>query len=237
PEASDDELVAGSLTFRPSAGPVPLDDFTQWWQWRPGADWKHPEGPGSTLHGRDRHPVVHVAFEDALAYAAWSGKSLPTETEWEFAARGGLERATFAWGEEFMPRGRVMANTWHGRFPWENLAPHGFTGTSPVGRFPPNGFGLYDVAGNVWEWTSSRWTADHATGEATGPAATGAADDEAPSCCAPHARLSEDERRVTKGGSWLCAPSYCLRYRPAARQGHTVRSSTGHVGFRCVARD
>jgi formylglycine-generating enzyme required for sulfatase activity len=229
PDAAPDQLQPGSLVFQPSTGPVPLDDWTRWWRWVPGADWRHPSGPGSTLHGLERHPVVHVGFEDAAAYAAWAGKELPTEAQWEYAARGGRERATYAWGEEFMPRGRVMANTWHGRFPWENLAPHGFAGTSPVGRFPPNGFGLFDVTGNVWEWTSSTWTdgrADHPLEQAP-PVVVH-------SCCAPSAPLAEDDRRVTKGGSHLCAPSYCLRYRPAARQGHAVRSSTGHVGFRCV---
>lgn len=229
PDADADQLQPGSLVFQPSSGPVPLDDWTRWWRWVPGADWRHPGGPGSTLHGLERHPVVHVGYEDAVAYAAWAGRELPTETEWEYAARGGLERATYAWGDELMPRGRVMANTWHGRFPWENLAPHGFTGTSPVGHFPPNGFGLVDVTGNVWEWTSSPWTDDRA-----GTASEGT---EHPShtCCAP-APLSEEDRQVTKGGSHLCAPSYCLRYRPAARQGHAVRSTTGHLGFRCIVR-
>ena len=136
---------------------MPLDDWTQWWCWVPGASWRHPEGPGSTLHGRDLHPVVHVGLEDALAYAAWAGKRLPAEPEWEHAARGGLDGATYAWGEEFMPRGRIMANTWHGRFPYQNLAPHGFTRTSPVKKFRANGYGLYDVTGNVWEWTATRW--------------------------------------------------------------------------------
>jgi formylglycine-generating enzyme len=193
----------------------------------PGADWRHPGGPGTTLHGLDLHPVVHVGLEDAQAYAAWAGKALPTEAEWELAARGGLDGATYVWGEEFMPRGRVMANTWHGRFPWENLRPHGYERTSPVRKFPPNGYGLYDVAGNVWEWTADAWTDDHADGSHH---------HEEHSCCAPTSRLTEEDRRVTKGGSHLCAPSYCLRYRPAARQGHAVRSTTGHLGFRCVAR-
>jgi sulfatase modifying factor 1 len=226
PEASEDQLVPGSLVFSPTSGPVSLDDWRQWWSWVPGADWRHPEGDGSTLHGRERHPVVHIGHEDASAYAQWAGKALPTEIEWEFAARGGLDQATYAWGEDFMPRGRVMANTWHGRFPWENTGPHGFRGTSPVGRFPPNGYGLHDVTGNVWEWTSSIWTDDRASSTAA----------QEPMCCAPTSHVSEEDRRVTKGGSYLCAPSYCLRYRPAARQGHSVRSSTGHLGFRCVVR-
>lgn len=226
PGADPAALVPGSQVFVPTAGPVPLDDWTRWWRWVPGADWWHPDGPGSTPHGRERHPVVHVGYEDALAYAHWAGKDLPTEAEWEYAARGGIDGATYPWGNEFMPRGKVMANTWHGRFPWENLRPHGFDRTSPVRRFPPNGYGLYDVAGNVWEWTRTPWAASHAE-----PA------DDQPHCCGPgHEQVGEEDRRVIKGGSHLCAPSYCHRYRPAARQGHAVRSSAGHVGFRCVLR-
>jgi len=223
PGADAADLVPGSLVFTPTEGPVPLDDWTRWWRWVAGADWRHPDGPGSTLHGRDLHPVVHVGYEDAAAYAVWAGRRLPTEAEWEHAARGGLDQAVYAWGDDPEPRGRTMANRWYGRFPWENLSPHGFERTSPVRRFPPNGYGLYDVTGNVWEWTSTGWPG---AGE---PA-------EVPhSCCAPQAPvLTEHARRVIKGGSHLCAPSYCLRYRPAARQGQEVRSSTGHVGFRCV---
>jgi formylglycine-generating enzyme len=225
PGADPADLVAGSLVFRPTDGPVPLDDWTRWWHWVPEADWRHPEGPGSTLHGRELHPVVHVGHEDAAAYAAWAGRRLPTEAEWEHAARGGLDQATFAWGDDPAPAGRIMANRWFGRFPWENLHPHGFDRTSPVKRFPANGFGLYDVAGNVWEWTSTGWPD---AGKEPAEAAHG--------CCAPHApALDEHARRVIKGGSHLCAPSYCLRYRPAARQGQEVRSSTGHLGFRCVS--
>ncbi len=223
PGADPADLVPGSQVFVGTTGPVPLDDWMRWWTWVPGADWRHPEGPDSTLHGRDLHPVVHVGFEDAAAYADWAAKALPTEPEWEHAARGGMEGATYPWGEDFTPAGKVMANTWHGRFPYENLSPHGFFRTSPVKRFPANGFRLFDVVGNVWEWTNSPWTQTHSRSRCA-PAA---------SCCAPTAPLSEGDRRVTKGGSHLCAPSYCHRYRPAARQAHAVRSSTGHLGFRC----
>jgi formylglycine-generating enzyme required for sulfatase activity len=232
PDADRDLLVPGSLVFIPPSGPVPLDNWSRWWAWVPGADWRHPDGPGSTLHGRDLHPVVHIGLEDARAYAAWAGCRLPTEIEWEHAARGGLNGATYAWGEEFMPRGRIMANTWHGRFPFENLAPHGYTRTSPVKKFPPNGYGLYDVTGNVWEWTNSPWTADHGAAEP-------AHGMRLPSpCCGPPAPaqvVGEHDRYVMKGGSHLCAPSYCHRYRPAARQPHGPRDTTSHLGFRCVS--
>jgi sulfatase modifying factor 1 len=207
------QIVPGSLVFTPTEGPVPLDDWTRWWRWVPGADWRHPEGPASTLHGRELHPVVHVALEDAAAYAAWANARLPTEAEWEHAARGGLDQATSAWGDDPEPGGKVMANRWYGRFPWEQLRPHGFKSTSPVKRFPANGFGLYDVTGNVWEWTSTAW-------------------DDVPDhhgCCAPNAtQVRESDRAVIKGGSHLCAPSYCLRYRPAARQarGCAARPAT-----------
>ena len=225
PDADPSDLVAGSLVFRPTARPVPLDDWRRWWHWTPGATWRTPEGPGSNLGGRERHPVVHVSHEDALAYAQWSGKELPSEIEWEYAARAGREPTTYAWGMDYMPKGRAMANTWQGRFPWENLDPPGRDRTTPIGRFPPNDWGLLDMIGNVWEWTSSPWTDDHtASGSEHG------------SCCAPQGPMSEEDRRVMKGGSHLCAPSYCLRYRPPARQGQAVRSSTSHLGFRCIVR-
>ena len=224
PGADPSLLVPGSQVFVPTTGPVPLDNWTRWWAWVPGADWQHPEGPDSDLDGRELHPVVHVGLEDALAYAAWDGARLPSEDEWEHAARGGLQGATYSWGEEFMPEGRIMANTWHGSFPFDNKAPHGFTRTSPVKTFPPNGYGLFDVTGNVWEWTSTPW-ADAGTRD---PVIAKS------SCCGPGA-ITEHDRYVMKGGSHLCAPSYCHRYRPAARQANGPRDTTSHLGFRCVS--
>jgi formylglycine-generating enzyme required for sulfatase activity len=234
PDADPALLVPGSGVFRMPSGPVPMDDAMNWWTWVPGADWRHPEGPGSTLDGRDRHPVTHVAFGDAAAYAAWAGKALPTEAEWERAARGGLEGATYTWGDEVTPKGRFMANTWQGRFPWENLCEDGFAGTSPVRSFPPNGYGLFDMAGNVWEWT-----VDEMTARPAGPAAAGSgAAPGGAACCGPSTdrAVPAATRLVMKGGSHLCAPSYCLRYRPAARQGETPDTSTSHIGFRCIIR-
>jgi formylglycine-generating enzyme len=219
PGAEPDALVPGALVFRRAAGPVDLRDYRQWWAYVPGATWNRPEGPGSDTYTRARHPVTQVAFEDAEAYAAWAGKALPTEAEWEYAARGGLEGAAYAWGDDPFPGGRAMANTWQGEFPWQNLRLDGYEGTSPAGAFPPNGHGLFDMTGNVWEWTSDTFS------------------DAAPTspCCGPDAG-GEIARRVIKGGSHLCAPNYCLRYRPAARQAEAVDTSTSHIGFRCVVR-
>ena len=224
PDADPELLVSGSLVFRRAPGPIPLADFRAWWEYVPGASWKRPGGPGTTINGRDHHPVVQVAFEDAAAYAAWAGKELPTEAEWEYAARGGLEGAVFVWGDDEFSDERPAANTWQGSFPWENLKLDGYEGTSPVGSFPPNGYGLFDMAGNVWEWTTDFF----APGENSGATA----------CCAPPPLMPGERfpRRVIKGGSHLCAPNYCLRYRPAARQGETVDTSTGHIGFRCIVR-
>jgi formylglycine-generating enzyme required for sulfatase activity len=237
PDADPDLLVPGSLVFGKTAGPVPLDDVRSWWAYMPGAYWKRPGGPGTSINGRDRHPVVHVAYEDAEAYARWAGKELPTEAEWELAARGGLDGARFAWGDEHFPGGRPAANTWQGEFPWQNLRLDGYEGTSPVGSFEANGYGLYDVCGNVWEWTCDWFT-------------SGDPDSSLAPCCAPRSprpsvsaegcsiRQERDAfpRKVVKGGSHLCAPNYCLRYRPAARQGETIDTSTGHIGFRCIVR-
>jgi formylglycine-generating enzyme required for sulfatase activity len=208
-----------------------------WWEYVPGASWKRPGGPRTTINGRDRHPVVQVAYEDAEAYAEWAGKELPTEAEWELAARGGLEGAVFAWGDEDFPGGQPMANTWQGEFPWQNLKLDGFEGTSPVGSFPPNGYGLYDMCGNVWEWTSD-WFSFQARDELRSPCCV----ERNPSTTSPEESLgvgqpgAEIPRKVIKGGSHLCAPNYCLRYRPAARQGETVDTSTAHLGFRCIVR-
>ncbi|WP_435361824.1 formylglycine-generating enzyme family protein [Haloarchaeobius sp. DFWS5] len=234
PEADPELLVAGSAVFTPPSEPVPLQDPSQWWQYVPGACWRHPEGPESDITDRLDHPVVHVTFKDAQRYARWAGKRLPTEVQHERASRGGLDGATYAWGDEFTPDGNHMANTWQGLFPWENLAEDEYVGTSPVGSFPANGYGLYDTIGNVWEWTDD-WFQPRHPDEATSP------------CCAPKnprggtkagsvdpRDAAQVPRKVLKGGSHLCAPNYCRRYRPAARYPEPVDTSTNHVGFRCI---
>jgi formylglycine-generating enzyme len=238
PGADPALLHPGSLVFHATAGPVDLRDVSQWWRYEPGAQWRHPHGPGSTADGLDQHPVTHIAAEDAEAYAAWSGKELPTEAEWEFAARGGLDGAVFCWGDEFAPRGRVMANTWQGEFPWQRRATGKWDRTTPVKRFPANGYGLYDMTGNVWEWTSDYFVThpvagvQHACCTPRNPRFTSAQASLVP--VQPGAHIP---RRVIKGGSHLCAPNYCLRYRPAARQGEAVDTSTSHLGLRCIVRD
>ncbi|WP_246605002.1 formylglycine-generating enzyme family protein [Aquisediminimonas sediminicola] len=233
-------IQPGSLVSHMPLGPVPLHDFSQWWSFEFGANWRHPRGRGSDLAGLDDHPVVHIAYADAEAYAAWAGKSLPTEAEFEYAARGDLEGAAFAWGDELAPNGAMLANYWQGEFPWQNLALDGYVGTSPVRTFPANGYGLFDMVGNVWEWTGD-WFAAHHTGKEAKAAG---------SCCIPRnprGPLKESSfdpcqpdiaigRKVLKGGSHLCAENYCQRYRPAARYAQPVDTSTCHVGFRCVIR-
>jgi formylglycine-generating enzyme len=226
PQADPALLVPGSAVFRQPARRVDLRNPGNWWEYTPGANWQHPEGPASSLEGRWNYPVTHVAYEDALAYATWAGKHLPTEAQWERAARGGLEAAVYAWGNEFTPGGKRMANTWQGEFPWQNRRADAQVGPLPVGSFPPNGYGLYDMIGNVWEWTTDWYQAHHA-------ARSG--------CCHPVDPLeqsldpvSSQPRKVLKGGSFLCAPNYCQRYRPAARIPETLDTSTCHLGFRCV---
>jgi formylglycine-generating enzyme required for sulfatase activity len=238
PGIEPSRLAAGALVFRPTAGPVDLRDMSQWWHWIPGAHWRAPEGPGSSLAGREAHPVVQVAYEDAQAYALWAGKDLPSEAEWEFAARGGLDGAEFAWGGELAPGGIHLANTWQGPFPWRDVAEDGHAGTCPVRSYPPNGYGLYEACGNVWEWTADWWSARHAADPAKpccaplnprGPSVDASYDRAQPSVRIP--------RKVVKGGSFLCAPSYCRRYRPAARHAQMVDTGMSHIGFRCIRRD
>ncbi len=236
PNADPSLLVPGSALFIKPDRPVDPRSVC-WWDYVPGTDWRHPEGPGSSIKGREHHPVVHVVFEDALAYAQWAGKALPTEAEWELAARGGLSEAVFAWGNELKPEGKPMANTWEGQFPHENLKSRP-PGAEAVGSYPANGFGLFDIIGNVWEWTSDWYQERHPEN----PAKT---------CCTPRnpkggneaashdrkAPSSEQKpRKVLKGGSFLCAPNYCARYRPSARYPEPIDTSTNHIGFRVIVR-
>ncbi len=237
PGALPHMLFAGSLVFRKTRGPVDLSQWGLWWEFCRGAWWRAPYGPGSSLDELEDHPVVHVTYADALAYARWAGKDLPTEAEWEFAARGGLDGAAFAWGETMRPGGRIMANTWQGAFPYRNTREDGWEATSPVRSFPANGYGLCDMIGNVWEWTQDFWAPRH-DAESGKP------------CCIPlnprRASVAQSydpaqpairiPRRVLKGGSFLCAPNHCRRYRPAARHAEAEDTSTCHVGFRCVVR-
>jgi formylglycine-generating enzyme len=234
-DARPDLLVPGSAVFFKTTRRVDLRDCSQWWQYVPGAYWRAPEGPGSTLEGREDHPVVHVAYEDAEAYARWAGKALPTEAEWERAARGGVEGSVFTWGNDDPDPGQERrANRWQGEFPWESLCGSG--GTAPVGSFPPNGYGLFDMAGNVWEWTSDWFSAQRRPSSRP--------------CCVPRNPRGGSEaesldarapgvgipRKVLKGGSFLCSPNYCFRYRPAARIPEPIDTTTCHVGFRCIAK-
>ena len=235
PGAKQEMLVPSSVMFKKASSPVDLRDPYIWWTYRPGADWRHPRGPGSHLNALMNHPVVHVAFADAQAYADWAGKTLPTEAEWEFAARGGLDGTEFVWGDELSPRGKSMANYWQGEFPWNNLVEDGYEWTAPVHAFPPNGYGLYQMTGNVWEWTTD-WYQDH--GRIDRPCCTmdnprGGEREQSVDPRTPAVRIP---RKVMKGGSYLCAPNYCRRYRPAARMPQPIDTSTCHLGFRCIAR-
>ena len=237
PGIRSEMMHAGSLVFTRPDRPVPLTNSYSWWSFCFGASWRHPQGPHSTAEGLEDHPVVHIAYADAEAYARWAEKSLPTEAEWEYAARGGLEAKAYAWGDELEPGGRTQANYWQGAFPWENLRPGAHEGTSAIGTYAANGYGLYDMIGNVWEWTSD-WYALPPT-KAPGAACCipnnprGGAESQSYDPCTPDIPIG---RKVLKGGSHLCAPNYCRRYRPAARYAQPVDTSTSHVGFRCVRR-
>jgi formylglycine-generating enzyme required for sulfatase activity len=236
PGADPALLQPASIVFTPPKSQIDMDNHYNWWNYIRGANWRHPEGPGSNIKGREKHPVVHVTFEDALAYAKWIGKTLPTEAEWEFAGQGGLKDQEFAWGDELYPNGKFMANTFQGQFPYRNSCEDGYDRTSPVGSFPANGYGLYDMIGNVWEWTTD-WYQEHKQIEK-------------PPCCTldnprggnpeasrdPNLKGVQIPRRVVKGGSYLCTPDYCRRYRPAARMAQGIDTSTGHMGFRCIVR-
>jgi sulfatase modifying factor 1 len=235
PGAPIENLAPGSLVFSGTRGPVDLRDLMQWWAWTPGASWRSPHGPGSTTGGLLDHPVVHVAHEDAAAFAVWASKEIPTEAEWEHAARGGLDGSTFTWGDDPEGADEKRANYWHGQFPWR--ADPGYGSAMPVGSFPANGYGLFDMAGNVWEWTNDWYALGHAAGSVD-------------ACCVPTDPRGTDEeasfdpsqpqfripRRVVKGGSFLCADTYCLRYRPAARRPQPIDTGMSHIGFRCVRR-
>ena len=238
PNARPENLAPGSLVFTMTEGPTDLNDMSNWWRWVPGACWHSPEGPGSSTEGRETHPVVQIAYEDAEAFATWVGKSLPTEAEFELAARGGQDGKEFAWGDEFTPGGAHLANTWQGPFPWRNFESDGFAGTCPVRSFPSHSYGLFEIIGNTWEWTSDWYVARHAV-------------DPSKPCCAPKDPRGPQRpksfdpaqpsvripRKVVKGGSFLCAPSYCRRYRPAARHAQMIDSGMSHIGFRCIRRE
>lgn len=223
-------LVAGSLVFTPPDHAVSLEDYSQWWLWKAGVNWKHPDGPESNLDNKWNHPVVHVSYEDVMAYCKWIGKRLPTEAEWEFASRGGKENQRYSWGEEMNPQGRMMANVFQGAFPIHNSGEDGFKGTSPVKAFPPNAYGLYEIIGNCWEWTNDFYNTNYYS-ELAGK---GLADNPkgATSPFDPAEPLVE--KRVTRGGSFLCASDYCVNYRPSARQGSATDTGMSHIGFRCV---
>jgi len=230
PGAPPENLVAGSVVFAPPDHPVPLNDYFQWWTYVPGANWRHPSGPKSSIIGKGNYPVVHIAYQDALAYAKWTGKRLPTEAEWEFAARGGLAGKPFVWGDQFRPNGKWMANTHQGHFPNQDTGADGYTGLAPVAKFPANGYGLYDMAGNVWQWTSDWYRPDYyqqlkAMGVARNPQGPDSSYDPSEP---GHAK------KVHRGGSFLCTDQYCSRYMVGTRGKGDVDTGTNHLGFRCV---
>jgi formylglycine-generating enzyme len=231
PGAPPENLVAGSVVFRPTHGPVSLDNHFQWWSYVKGANWRHPDGPSSDLTGRENHPVLQVAWDDAVAYARWAGKRLPTEAEFEFAARGGLDNQKYTWGDEFKPEGRWMANIWQGHFPYENTCEDGFAAAAPVGSFPANGYGLYDMSGNVWEWCADWYRADYYQKLASRGLPIrnpeGPADSSDPS-------EPGTPKRVMRGGSYLCTDQYCTAYEVGARGKGAPDSGQNHLGFRCV---
>ncbi len=230
PGSDPADLLPGAMVFTPTAGPVDLLDWRAWWRWEPGAHWRRPTGPGSSIDERLRHPVVHIAFEDAEAYAAWAGLRLPAEAEHEYAARGGLDGRRFEWGDEPYPGGVPRANSWLGRFPYQNL---GVGGTAPVGSYPPNGYGLYDMTGNVWEWTTDYYMPWHLPPSASPTDAEGR--ESLLAVASAEEGFPATPRRVLKGGSHLCSPDYCLRFRPAARSAQAEDTGMSHVGFRCAS--
>jgi formylglycine-generating enzyme required for sulfatase activity len=231
PGAPPENLVAGSTVFTPTAKPVKLDNYFQWWNYVPGANWRHPQGPDSDIQGREQYPVVQIAYPDAVAYCKSAGKRLPTEAEWEFAARGGLSGATYAWGDDFHPDGKYMANTYQGRFPVRDSADDGFAGIAPVAQFPPNGYGLYDMSGNVWQWCGDWYRPDYyAQLAAAGRVARNPRGPDTPLDPAePTAK-----KRVHRGGSYLCTDQYCTRYMVGTRGKGEESTASNHLGFRCV---
>jgi len=238
PKPSEEVLQAGSLVFKSTNGPVDLRDISNWWRWTPGANWRHPEGPGSSINGRENHPVVHIAWEDAVAFSTWVGKRLPTEAEWEFAARGGLDGARYACGDSEKKDGQFMLNRWTGKFPYHNDLKDGFCGTSPVGAFPGNGYGLFDMGGNVWNWCSDIYSGDAFKERAKegclftdpkGPLESRTIPGDPSERSVPGTL-----QRVIKGGSFLCHPDYCESYRLSARRGSPPDTATSHTGFRCA---